>query len=76
MKRKRVPLTDTGRYNIVRTEGRNKSIFQSNLDGKTAKVQLTHWKRMARNSGGRVFFDIVQVPADLSASITDPAIAA
>jgi hypothetical protein len=75
MKRKRVPITDDGRYNIVRSEGKTKSIFKSNLDGKTARDQLKHWKNMARNSGGRVFFDLVPVPADLAAAVSQPAAA-
>jgi hypothetical protein len=64
------------RFNIIRTEGRNKSIFQPNLDEKTAKSQLRHWKRMARNSGGHVYFDMVPMPADLAASIVQPPVPA
>lgn len=75
MKPRRVSITDEGRYNIVRTEGRNKTIFKSNLSGKDARSQLKHWKSMARNSGGRVFFDIVLMPEDLAASISQPAAA-
>lgn len=76
MKRTRVQITDNGLYNIVRTEGRVKSIFEANLNGKTARLKLKHWKSMARNSGGRVFFDLVPVPADLAASVSSPAVAA
>lgn len=76
MKPKRIVITSGGRYNIIRTEGRNKTIFKPNLDGKTAKTELAHWKRMARNSGGHVYFDIVPMPADLTASISASAAAA
>lgn len=66
---KRVTITNDSLYNIVRTERGKKTIFLSNLSGADAKTQLAHWKRMARNSGGKVYFDAVPVPKDLGASV-------
>lgn len=72
-RRPRVQITDDGLYNIVRTEGRNKSVFRGRLSGKDARAQLKHWKAMARNSGGRVYFDIVPMPEDLAEAVTQVA---
>lgn len=53
-------------YNIVRKHNGNVSIFLRNLSEKDAVTQIRHWKRMARNSGGHVFFDMVEVPEELT----------
>ena len=53
-------------FNIVRKHKGNVSIFLRNLSEKNAVAQIRHWKRMARNSGGHVFFDMVEVPYELT----------
>jgi phosphoenolpyruvate synthase/pyruvate phosphate dikinase len=53
-------------YNIVRKHNGGVTIFQRNLKHKDAVTQIKHWKRMARNSGGRVFFDMVEVPYEMT----------
>lgn len=64
------PIEDNGTYNIIRTEGKNKTIFRRNLNGKDTRRELHHWKNMARNSGGRVFFHAEPVPAEVKSNVT------
>lgn len=61
---KPIKILDGGLYNIVRKEGRKTSVFKSNLRGTDARRELKHWKRLARNAGGRVFFEAVPAPTD------------
>jgi hypothetical protein len=65
---KPLKILDGGTYNIIRKEGRKTTTFRSNLRGTEARTQLRHWKRLARNAGGRVFFEVVPTPADETAT--------
>lgn len=56
-------------YNITRTQGRDVTIFMRDLTEKDAKTQLKHWKNLARNSGGHVYFNMVAVPPEVKASM-------
>lgn len=66
---KHKPILDNGTYNIIRTQGRNKSIFLRNLDGVTTRRELSHWKKMARNAGGNVYFNAEPVPTEVRTSV-------
>lgn len=66
---KREPIEDDGIYNIVRSHKGSKTIFRERLKGKDARRELMHWKRMARHSGGGVYFEAVKVPSDVLESI-------
>lgn len=67
---KREPIRDDGIYNIVRTFKGSKSIFRERLKGIEARAQLRHWKNMARNAGGHVYFDAVPVPKEVLESVS------
>lgn len=56
---------DNKRFNITRRQGRNVTIFRRNLPEADAKREVRHWKRLARNAGGHVYFEVVQVPEEL-----------
>jgi hypothetical protein len=53
-------------FNLVRKHRGDMSIFQRNLTEDVAFKQLKHWKAQARNAGGRVYFELVEVPYELT----------
>lgn len=53
-------------YNIVRKHNGDLTIFRKNLPLKQAEGELRHWKRMARNQHSKVFFEMVEVPYELT----------
>lgn len=59
-------MAQTSKFNIVRKHRGDVSIFKRELDRKIAISELKHLKNLARNSGGRVFFEMVEVPYELT----------
>ena len=53
-------------FNITRTAGSKVEIFLRNLEEKEARIQLRHWKRLARHCGGKVYFTLFEVPEELT----------
>lgn len=62
-------------YNIVRKHNGDVEIFKRYLFEKAAKTEVKHWKNMARNSGGHVYFDMVLVPWELTPAGIEEAVA-
>lgn len=57
---------DNKLFNITRRQGRNVTIFRRNLTEADARREVRHLKRLARNSGGHVYFEMVAVPESLT----------
>lgn len=57
------------KFNLIRTERGNVTIFKRGLSEREAFQELKHWKRMARNAGGRAFFKLVELPAEIKTSV-------
>jgi hypothetical protein len=53
-------------FNLIRKEQGTKVILRRKLPEQTAFRELKHWKQLARNSGGRVYFELVEVPPELA----------
>jgi hypothetical protein len=58
----KVQINNDHLYNITRSHKGERTIFKEQIRGKEAKTWLAHLKRMARHSGGKVYFDIIPVP--------------
>lgn len=62
---------ETSMFNLIRKHRGEVSIFRRNLHHKEAVQLMRHYKNLAKNSGGHVYFEIVEVPKELRRSQLD-----